>query len=190
MPNLNTIADAIQVANAGNPVTLANPIGHLPFAVGGGTVVLSIPNPMALIEGSPSEFAGRSAQGLPLVIRASGLYTYAPFGTFRIDVNQGTAVAPAIATTGLITAGASAAGLTSDNWSFKIDLMWDALSTNLRGVYSGWIGSTLIDLTALDGGSLVTVASLAALQFTVAVTGFSSNPGNLFTLTQFDASVA
>lgn len=180
MSNVNTVVDVIQRQNAGNPVVQAFPttVGHTQFSYGvGNPVIASVPNPMALIDADKT-FPGRSAQAYPLVIKAAGTLTLAAGVRYQLDINQGTGLAPAIASTGLIVNPATV----NDNWALVIECMWDVVSTNLRGIFYGWSSSTNVAQSALV---LSSPASLAALQFNVGVTVLGPNPTNSFSLTEF-----
>lgn len=182
MGNFNSTVDVIQRQNGGNPIVLAFPttVGHQQFGYGiGNPAIASIPNPLFSVDGDKT-FPGRSAQGYPFVVKAAGTWTLAAGVRYQIDINQGTGLAPAIASTGLIINATT----TSDNWLLEFIGMWDAVSTNLRGVFYGWSGGVNIAQAPLV---LSSPASLAALQFNVAATVLGPNPTNSFSLTEFSA---
>jgi hypothetical protein len=183
MSNFNTFADVILHQNNGAPLVLNFPsTGHTAFALGAGTAVLNVPNPLSLID-SGGHFPGRAATAIPFILRAAGLIQVGGGVKYQLDINQGTGVGPAIATSSLITAGG---GLVQDNFLIECEMVWDSVSTNLRGIQYGWVGNTAI---AQAVTSAVTVTSLAALQFTVAATVQNINAANTFTLTEFSAEL-
>lgn len=185
MSNVNSFADFILSSNNGQPLTLAIPTtGHLQFKQGAGVAVLNIPNPLATID-SALGFPGRAAQAIPITVRAAGTIQLGRGVQSQIDINQGTGLSPAIASTGLQISPLGA-GLYLDNWLIEIEGMWDAASLNFRGNVSGWFGATSISSSTLVGSQ---PATLAALQFNVAVTVLNTNASNQFTLNEFSAEL-
>ena len=180
MSNRNTIADVIYSQNNGQPIVLAAKTAlHQSFQVNGGTAVLTIPNPMALIEAAAA-FPSRSAQALPFIIRAAGTVTGGE--RYQIDLNQGTGLTGTIASTGL-----AINGLTNDNWLVEAECLWDSASTFLRGIYYGWAGNQ-----SVGQATLIIVnkpADLTQLQFNVAVTIANANVNASFSLTEFSAEL-
>src|SRR5579859_1829368 len=181
MSNASTVVDAILQQNNGSPITLAATTAlHQSFALGGSTVNITLPNPLACID-SQVLFPSRSAAGLSFLIRAAGLVTGGE--RYQIDINQGTGLTNTIATTGL-----AINGLTADNWFLEAVCLWDPTSLRLRGIYYGWTGNQQVAQASLV--SSLQPANLAALTFNVAVTIANSNPNSLFTLTDFSADMA
>ena len=192
MSNPLSIADVILKANGGQPITLGFPsiVGHFPFSIGNpiadtpgvAAAVLTIPNPMQTIDAAV-EFPSRSANALPFILRTAGTATLGRGVEYQIDINLGTGITPAIATTGLQTTPLGS-GLYNDNWLLEVQGMWDPTSLNLRGIQYGWAGGTAVAQSAIVGSA---PAALANLQFTCAVTLLNSNASNTFTLTDFSA---
>ena len=188
MSDVNTVSDVIFRQNNSQPIvlTLATQ-GHFQFLLGAGPAVATVPNPMALID-SGVAFPGRSAQALPLLIRAAGLISSNARGqVVQIDINQGTGLSPAIATTGLQTIP-TGAGTYTDNWLMEIEGLWDATSQNLRGIVYGYFGPNNIAQATIVNSA---PAALANLQFNVGVTW----PGptvltTTLTLTELSVSIA
>lgn len=185
MPNVNTGFDVIYQQNNGQPIVLSVPTtGHQQFKLGAGAVVGTFPNPVALIE-SGVHFPSRALSAIPFVVTIGGIISVGRGVGFQIDLNQGTGLTPAIASTGLITAPLGA-GLYTDNFLLEIEGMWDPTSLNLRGIQYGWSGATQIAQSALVASA---PANLAALQFNVAVTVLNTNAANQFTLTEFSGDL-
>lgn len=184
MSNFNSTVDVIYQQNGGNPIILAFPttVGHRQFQIGAGAAVATIPNPLVAIDADKT-FPGRAAVALPLYIKAAGTWTLAAGVRYQIDINQGTGLAPAIASTGLIVNPTT----TSDNWLIEIEALWDPTSTNLRGIQYGWSGGSNIAQATIV---LSQPASLAALQFNVGVTVLGPNPTNSFSLTELSVDFA
>lgn len=179
MPNVNTITDVVYSQNNGQPIVLPFPTtGHAAFSLGAGVALASIANPMALVEANKT-FPNRSAQALPFVIRACGTMSLGGQVRYQIDINQGTGLTPAIISTGLITGGA---GPYNDNWLLEAECLWDATSTQLRGIYYGFAGPNSVAQSAIVSS---TPAALANLQFNCAVTVTNANAANTFSLTSF-----
>lgn len=181
MSNINSFSDVILRQNNSQPLIFSNagPI-HGQVQMGASAAVLSLPNPLAPID-SGAFFPGRAATAIPFLIRIAG--TYAVSGNLQIDLNQGTGLSPAVASSGLI-AGSTVNN--PDNWFIECPMMWDAASTNLRGLQYGWVGGTAIAQAAIVKSS---PANLAALQFNIGVTFTSPNPGNNITVTEFSAEL-
>jgi hypothetical protein len=180
MSNASTVTDAILQQNNGQPITLAATTSlHQSFQLKGGTVNITVPNPMACID-SQVLFPSRSAAGLTFVVRAAGLVTGGE--RYQIDINQGTGLTNTIASTGL-----ALNGLTADNWALFAVCLWDPISLNLRGIYYGWSGNQQVAQAALVTSTQP--ANLAALTFNCAVTIANSNPNALFTLTDFSCDL-
>jgi hypothetical protein len=179
MSNVNTVADVIIGQNAGQPITLAaSTTLHKAFSIGGSAAVLSLPNPLALID-SATTFPGRAAQAIPFLIRAAG--TGGGGGElYEITINQGTGLTPVIAKTGLFSGVA-------DNWLLEAECMWDSASLFLRGFFYGWAGAVLVGQAALS--SVISPANLGALQFTCAVQIQQANANASFSLTEFSAEL-
>lgn len=183
MSNPNTFADVILHQNNGTPLTLTPATaGHFAFQLGAGNAVLSLPNPLAMID-AIVPFPGRAATALPFIVRVAGTFTLGGNAKYQIDLNQGTALAPAVASTGLLF---SAAAGGTDNFLIECEMLWDPTSQNLRGIQYGWSGPNAITQAITIP---VTVTSLAQLQFTVGVTVLNVNPVNSFTLSEFSAEV-
>lgn len=183
MSNLNTVADAIVKQNNGQPIVFATTTQiHASVSIGGAAVVITLPNPLATVDtGLP--FPNRSAAGLPFIARIAGTLQLGRGVGFQIDLNQGTGLTPAIASTGLITSPLGA-GLYLDNFLLEVEGLWDPTSLNLRGIQYGWVGATQIAQSALV---LSSPAALANLQFNVGITIVNPNPSNQVTITAFDA---
>jgi hypothetical protein len=185
MSNLNSVADVIIHQNNSQPITLSVPAqAHTQFLLGANAALLSIPNPMATVD-SALAFPGRSATAVPILIKAAGTMQLGRGVVYQIDINQGTGLTPAIATTGPQTSPLGA-GLYNDNWSLTIEGMWDATSLNFRGIFYGWCGLGSVAQATLVGSA---PAALANLQFNVAVTILNANASNAFTLNEFSASL-
>jgi len=182
MSNFNSIVDVIYKQNGGQPIVL-NPttVGHFQFSIGSAAAIATVPNPASFSD-DIGLFPNRALNALPFVVRAAGLVQTGRGVPFQIDLNQSTNPTPTIATTGPYTTPLGT-GLFQDNFLLEAYCMWDPTSTNLRGIQYGWLGANQISQTAILSG--VQPASLAALQFNVAVTVLSANPGNQFTLTEF-----
>lgn len=191
MATLVTVADVIRQQNAGQPIllALANQ-GHFGFQINGANAVLSAPNPLAPSNaGSNSPVSNAGAQAVPLLITAAGLVNSTARGQqFQIDINFGTTLAPAIASTGLISIPLGA-GAYQDNWGLQVEGMWDATSQNFRGIYYGWVGASQVAQAPVNGSPKA--SALSGLQFTCAAT----LPGptidtTSFTLTEFSLDIA
>jgi hypothetical protein len=182
MSNANSFADVILLQNQGKPLTLAATTTlHQSFQIGGAAAVLTVPNPMALID-TTDHFPGRSATGLSWIMRAAGLVTGGE--QYQIEINQGVGpLGSIIASTGL-----QANGRTADNWLLEAECMWDSTSLFLRGIFWGWAGPNQVSQQALI--TVTQPANLAALQFNVSVLVASANPNALFTLTDFSADLS
>jgi hypothetical protein len=184
MSNRNTVADVILHSNNGQPLVLsATTPGHFQVQLGAGAAVLNIPNPLAAIDEN-GLFPGRAATSISFIVRLAGLIQMGQNARFQIDLNQGTTLSPAIASTGLITSPTETSGPYQDNFLIEAVCLWDPTSTNLRGIFYGWIGGTAIAQTALV---LSSPASVAALQFNVGFTVINANPSNQLTVTDFSA---
>ncbi|MHB8666775.1 MAG: hypothetical protein ACYC7B_04545 [Burkholderiales bacterium] len=177
MSNRNTIADAILQQNNGQPFTIAAKTTlHQSFGFPGNVPVqVAVPNPMALIDAN-APFPGRSANGLPFIIRAGGQVTGGE--QYTIDINLGTGLTQQIATT-----GNALNGRVADNWLLEAECMWDPTSLWLRGIYYGWAGPVGINQSAL--ATAQQPANLSALTFNCALTIINSNANALFTLSEF-----
>jgi hypothetical protein len=191
MSNFSSFVDVINQQNLGQPLTYstAGSSAHvvMPLAAGtpngGANAVLNVPNPMALAESANATFPGRAASARPFIVRAAGTISLGGGVQYQIDINLGTGLGTAIASTGLQKLGA--ANL-SDNWLIEIEAMWDPQSTNLRGFFYGWYGATSIAQNGLLAQPAP--ASLASLQFNVGVT-FLQNSFNTITVNEFSAEV-
>jgi len=181
LSNVNSFSDVILRQNNSQPLLFSStgPI-HGQVLLGAGAAVLSLPNPLAPID-SGANFTGRAATAVPFLLRVAG--TYAVSGNLQIDINQGTGLSPAVATTGLVTGNLVSK---PDNWFIECPMMWDAASLNLRGLQYGWVGGTAIAQSSIV---LSSPANLAALQFNIGVTFTSPNPGNNITVTEFSAEL-
>lgn len=185
MSNTNSFSDVIYQQNNGQPIVLSVPKqGHTQFMLGASPAILTVPNPMALIPSSVA-FPGRAAQTLPLVIKAAGTFSLGRGVSYQLDINQGTGLTPAIASSGLQITPLGA-GLYLDNWFIQITAMWDSASLNLRGYVEGWVGNISISQATLVNSA---PATLAALQFNIAATVTSANPSNSFTLNEFSGDL-
>jgi hypothetical protein len=183
MSNLNTVADVILRQNNGQPIVFAVTTDvHASFSISGATAVLSLPNPLAAAD-APLGLTSRAATGIPFLIRVAGELQLGRGVGYQIDLNQGTGLTPAIASTGLQTAPLGA-GLYLDNFFLEVEALWDPNPLNLRGIQYGWVGATAIAQSAIVGSS---PAALANLQFNIGVTIINPNPGNQVTITAFDA---
>lgn len=177
MANANSFADVINRQNSGQPITISSSTTlHQSFLLSGSPAVLTVPNPMASIDAGEF-FPGLAASAKPFILRAAG---YSIGGEkFQVDiVNSATALTPVIASTGLYNNG-----LTADNWLLEVECMWDPTSLNLRGIYYGWAGTSAITQASLLGAPAP--ASLAALQFNVAVTIATANANAQIVMTEF-----
>ena len=185
MSNFNTVADVILHQNNGNPITLAFPgnVGHQQILLGAGPAVLSVPNPMSAINWT-GEYVGRAASIIPFSIAAAGTITAPGAGALQIDINLGTALAPAIASTGIVRLSPSSEQ--ADNWLLAMECLWDPTSTNVRGVFYGWVGNVNIAQQVLLTN---TATGLTNLQFNVGITFLNANPLNSITLTEFSADL-
>lgn len=190
MANRNTVADVIREQNNGQPIvlSLANR-GHFAFQLNGANAVLSVPNPLAPSnDGGPSPVFNAAAQAVPFTVAACGLLSSTARGQqYQIDLNLGTGLSPAVASTGLITIP-NGAGTELTNWGLIFEGMWDSASTKLRGIYYGWAGQ----VSVAQAGVLAapTAAALANLQFTCAVTVPGATLGTTsFTLTEFSVDL-
>lgn len=186
MANVNSVADVIRRQNNGQPLVLQLATqGHFAFQVNGANAVLSAPNPLALADvGVESPVGNANATAIPITLAACGLISSTARGQqYQMDVNFGTGLSPAIATTGLVTIPGGA-GAYVDNWGLVIEAMWDATSQNLRGIYYGWVGNAAVAQAALNGAP--SAAAVSGLQFTCAVTMPGATVGTTtFTLTEF-----
>lgn len=179
MANVNTAAEVILQQNQGQPIVLSfgSGPGHKQFMIGAGAAIVTVPNPLlSSLSGVP--FPPRSASAIAFVLRATGTITLGGNEKYQIDINQGTGLSPAIASSGSVF-GAIGGG--TDNWLIEATCLWDPTSTNLRGYFGGWVGPTVLGNTAL---TLSQPASLANLQFNVGVTITNANPVNSATLTE------
>jgi len=181
MSNVNSVADVILQQNNGQPITLASTKTiHQSFQLGSSAALLTLPNPLALVDAA-QPFPGRAAQAIPFLIRAAG--TVIGGEQFQIDIVQGTGLTPVVATTGLDTQGR-----VNDNWYLEASCMWDSASLFLRGMYRGWVGNVTFGWLPL-AGTPISPANLASLQFNVAVTIASANANASFSLTEFSAEL-
>lgn len=184
MASLNTVFDVIRRQNGGNPIVLNFPTtGHQAFQIGSAVAVGTFTNPAAFID-EPLGFPIGSVSAVPFAVAVGGTFSLGGQVQFQLDLNMGTGLASTLASTGKITAGA---GPFTDNWLIEIEGMWDPISTNVRGIYYGWVGGTQIAQAPLNGP--YTAASLAALQFNVAATVLNANSINTFTLTEFSGDL-
>lgn len=186
MSNFNTVADVILHQNNGQPIVTPfnGTVGHQQVLLGAGAAILTLPNPLAAVD-TPGTFPGRAAVAIPFIVRAAGLITAPGSGQFQIDINLGTGLSPAIASTGLVRLQPVLTSV-NDNWLIEVEGMWDPTSTNVRGIVYGWIGALNISQTVLNTN---TAASLAALQFNVGITFLNANPSNSLTVTEFSGEL-
>lgn len=188
MANRSTVADVIRQQASGQPLLLALATqGHFAFQLNGANAVLSVPNPLAPSnDGGPSPVFNAAAQGVPLTLAACGLISSTARGQqFQIDINLGTGLAPAVASTGLVSVPLGA-GAYQDNWGIIVEGMWDSTSKNFRGIYYGWVGATAIAQASLNGAPAP--SSLSGLQFTCSVLYPGATVGTTsFSLTEFSA---
>ena len=181
MSNRNTIADVINRQNNGQPLVITSTTTlHQSFNLANGSqAVLSIPNPMAPIDGV-APFPNFSADGRPFFIKFAGKVLGGE--KFQVDLVQGLGLVNVVASTGLYTNG-----LTADNFLIEFTGMWDSQSLFLRGFYEGWVGNVSV-------GNLVAVASnqpanLSAVQFNLALTINTSNVNASVAITEFSADL-
>lgn len=184
MSNFNTVADLILRQNNGQPIvtTFPSTVGHQQVMLGAGAAVVTLPNPLATSD-TTGLFQGRAATAIPFYVRAAGLITAPGSGSFQIDINLGTALAPTLFSTGnsrLVPVLTS----TNDNWLLEIEAMWDPTSTFVRGIGWGWVGSQQVAQAAINNN---TAANLASLQFNIGITFLNANPTNQLTVTEFSA---
>lgn len=186
MSNFNSVADVILHQNQGNPLVLSIPTtGHQQVQLGAGPAILTLPNPLALVD-TPGTFPGRAASAIPFILRVAGLLQFGRGVEYQIDINQSTSLSPSIASTGLVTAPLGT-GLYQDNFLIECECIWDPISTNLRGIQYGWFGSNQITQSSILSG--IQPASLAALQFNIGLTILNTNASNQITINEFSAEL-
>jgi hypothetical protein len=183
MSNINTVADAILKQNNGQPIVFASATQiQSNLAVGGATVSITLPNPLATVDTGVA-FPNRAASGIPFLVRLAGTLQLGRGVGYQIDITQGTGLTPAVMTTGLQTSPLGA-GLYNDNFFLESQCMWDPNSLNLRGIMYGWVGATAIAQAAIVASA---PAALANLVFSVGILFVNANPSNQVTITAFDA---
>lgn len=182
MSNVNTIVDAIikEGQTTNYTVALAT-AGHVQFTnAGGGVISIAIPNPQ-YPSNTNVPYPGESIDSIPFVIRAAGIVTLGRGVQWQIDINQGSSISPAIATTGAQTSP-TGAGLYSSNFFIEAECLWDSTSQKLRGIYYGFAGENQVAQAPIVPEA---PSALSSLVFNVGVTFVNANPGNQATLTTF-----
>lgn len=176
MANANSFADVILRQNNGQPLIInATTTIHQSFLLNGVAALLNVPNPMVSINAGEF-YPNLSADGRPFILRAGGKVLGGE--KYQIDIVQGTGLTPIVATTGLATNG-----LAADNFLLEAECMWDSQSQNLRCIYYGFVGNQAVNQAGVV--SSIQVASLANLQFNVALTIPTANATASVQLTEF-----
>lgn len=180
MANGNTIADVINRQNNGQPLIIAATTTiHQSFQLNGQTALLTIPNPMQMID-SGEFFPNFSPDGRPFLVRVAGKVTGGQ--KYQIDIVQGSGLSSVLASTGLATNG-----LTADNFLMEAECMWDSVSQNLRCFYYGFVGNQSVNQAGVI--SSIQVSSVTSLQFNCALTIPTANANAQVTLTEFSAEI-
>jgi hypothetical protein len=125
------------------------------------------------------------ADGVIFNLRAAGKYTLGSRVSFQIDL----VLSPSNAILAATAIQQSPAVGGSDNWLLSGRCLWDSVSTNLRGTYSGTVGAAILS-TNQALATLNQPASVSALQFGVNVTVISQNPANNFILSELSLEFA